>query len=86
MVNYNWSQGKLLRAEAKGFSKGSSYISPYIMTQIIIQTLSISKNNTSSIILPGWAILTDLISILPLQLGLCFQILKNPVFTQLSFY
>ena len=55
----------------------------YSQTKVIIQTFSISKNDTSSIVFPGWAILVELIfsialaagpifsSICPAQLGEC---------------
>ena len=65
------SPRKTPRAEPKGISKG--YISLYILTQVIIQTLSISKNYTSSIVLPGWAIFVELIFRIALAAG---QILK----------
>ena len=68
-MNYSLSQRKILRAECLGFSKGSSYISPYIWTQFIIQPLSISKNDTSNIVLPGWAILVELILRIALAAG-----------------
>ena len=54
MVKYSLSQRKIPRAEPEGLSKGSGYISPYIPPLVIIQTLSISKNDTSSIVLTGW--------------------------------
>ena len=54
------------RAEPEGFLEGSGYISPYIPTRVIIQTFSISKSYTSSIVLPGRAILEELI----LRIGL----------------
>ena len=60
-MKYSFSPRKILRAEPEGFYKGSSYISPYILTQVIIQTLSISKNDTSSIGIPGWKILVEFI-------------------------
>ena len=79
--------------EPDGFSEGSGYFSPSIPTRVIIQTLSISKNYTSSIVLPGWAILEELIfcivlearpiffNICPAQLGVYY-----PVFAQLGEY
>ena len=67
------SQGrKIPRAEQKGFSKGSGYISPYILTDVILKTLSISKNDASSIVLPGWAILVELIFRISLAAGPIF--------------
>ena len=80
-MKYNLRPRKIPRAKPQIFSKGSVYISPYILTQVIIQSLLISKNYTSSIVLPGWAICVDLIfrivlaagpkffSICPAQLG-----------------
>ena len=53
-------------AKPEGFPEASGYISPYILTEVIKQTLSISKNLISSIVLPGWAILEELI----LRIGL----------------
>ena len=66
----------ILRAEPEGFSKGSGYISPYILTQVILQTLSNSKNDTSSIILPGWAILVKLIFRIALAAGPKFSSIR----------
>ena len=37
-VKYNLQTRDILRAQSEGFSKGSGYISPYISTQVIIQT------------------------------------------------
>ena len=65
------SSREVTRAEPEGFSKGSGYISPYFPTKAIIQTLSISKNNTPSIVLPGWAKLEELIF---RELGLYFSV------------
>ena len=62
---------KILRADPKGFSTSSGYISLYILIQVIIQTL-ISKNGTSSIVLPGWAILAKLIVRIALAAGPIF--------------
>ena len=50
---YSTSPRKIQGGKQEGFSKGSGYISPYILTQVIIQTLSISKNYTYNIVLPG---------------------------------
>ena len=52
--------------------EGSGYISPYIPTSVIIQTFSISKNYTSSIVLPGRAILEQLILRINLAAGAIF--------------
>ena len=60
-MKYSLSLRKIPGAEPEGFSKGSVYISQYILTQVKIQTLSISKKDSSSIVLPGWALLVELI-------------------------
>ena len=76
-------KGEIL-PEPEGFSKGSGYISPYILIQDILQTFSISRNDTSSIVLPDWAILEELIFHIALAAGPIFynirpggQILDN---------
>ena len=69
MVKYSLSPRKPPKAEPERFSKGSGYISPYILTHVIIQTLSISTNYTSSIVLPGWPILVELIFRIALSAG-----------------
>ena len=51
------------------------YISPYILTKVIIQTLSISKNDTSSIVFPGWAIFVKLIFCIAMAAGFMFFII-----------
>ena len=61
MVKYSLSTREIPSMEPQGFPKGSGYISPYILTQVIIQTFSISKSYASSIFLPGRAILEELI-------------------------
>ena len=61
------------RAEPKGFPEGSGYISPYIPPLVIIQTFSISKRNTSSIVLPGRAVLEELILHIGLAAGAIFS-------------
>ena len=60
-MKYSLSTREIPRAEPKGFPEGSGYISPYIPTRVIIQIFSISKSYTSSIVLPGRAILEELI-------------------------
>ena len=65
-VKYTLSTREIPRAEPEGFPEGSGYISPYIPTWVVIQTFSISKSYTSSIVLPGRAILEKLI----LRIGL----------------
>ena len=48
-----------MQPESEGFLKGLNYISPYLPTEVILQILSISKNYTSSMVLPGWAIFEE---------------------------
>ena len=60
-VKYSLSMREIPRAEAEEFPEGSGYISMYIPTWVIIPTISISKSYTSSIALPGRAILEELI-------------------------
>ena len=87
---YSLSPRKIPRAKPKGFSKGSGYISPFILTQVIIQTLSISKNDTLSIVLPGWAMLVELIFVFALAFIYQYSpssagwIMTNSVFPQLN--
>ena len=50
-VKYSLSTREIPRAEPEGFPKGWGYISLYILTWVIIQTFSISKSFTSSIVL-----------------------------------
>ena len=42
MAKFSLSPRKILRAKPEGFSNGSSYISLYILTQVLIQSLSVS--------------------------------------------
>ena len=63
MVKYSLSLREIPRAGPKGFH----YISLSIPTQNIIQ--KISKNDTYSIVLPGWEILKELIFFI--SLGAC---------------
>jgi hypothetical protein len=72
-VKYSLSTREILRAEPEGFPEGSGYISPYIPTRVIIQTFSISKSFTSSIVLPGRAILEELILRIGLAAGAIFS-------------
>ena len=60
-------------AWAQGFSKGSGFFSLYILTQVIIQTLSISKIDSSSIVIHGWVILVELIFDITLAAGPIFS-------------
>ena len=73
-MKYSLSPRKIPKAEPGGFSKVSGYFSPYILTQVIIQTLSIYKSYTSSIALPGWKILVELIFQISLVAGPKFSI------------
>ena len=58
-MKYSLSMRKFPRAEHEGFPEGSRYISPYIATGVTIQKFSIFKSHTSSIVLPGMAILEE---------------------------
>ena len=60
MVKYSLSTREIPREEPKGFPEGSGYISLHIPTYVIIQTFSISKSYTSSLVLTGRAILEEL--------------------------
>ena len=75
------STREIPRAEPKGFPEGLGYISKYILTQAIIQTFSISKSYTSSIVFPWSAIFEELILLFELTSDDKLQIL-----TQLSFH
>ena len=75
-MKYSLSPGKILRAEPEGFSKGSEFISQYILTQVILQTLSISNNYASNIVLPAWAILVEFIFHIALAAGLIFSTIQ----------
>ena len=57
---YSLRTREIPRAESKGFPSGAGYISPYIPTLVIIQTLSISKINSSTIFFSLRAILEEL--------------------------
>ena len=71
------SLSEILRAEPERFFKVLAYISHYIPTGVIIQTLLISKNDTSSIVLPGWAILEKLIFSIALASGPIFSSIQD---------
>ena len=43
MVKYTLSTREFSREESKGFPETSDYISPYILTPVIIQTFTISE-------------------------------------------
>ena len=72
-VKYSLTPREIPMAEPKGFPEGSGYISPYIPTWVMIQTFSISKSYTSSIVLPGRAILEELILRIGLAAGAIFS-------------
>ena len=72
-MKYSLSPRKIPRAKPEGFPEGSGYISPYIPTWVMIQTFSISKSYTSSIVLPGRAILKELIFHIGLAAGAIFS-------------
>ena len=79
-MKYSLSPRKILRAEPEGFSKGSVYISLYILTQVIIQTLSISKTPVLSFLVG--AILVELIFRIALAAGPIFSSIfqSGPIF------
>ena len=64
-MKYSLSMREIPRAEPKGFLEGSGYISLYILTGVIIQY--------SSIVLPGRAILEELILCIGLAPGAIFS-------------
>ena len=64
----------ILRAEPDGYSESSGYILPYIPIWAIIQTFSISKYYTSSIVLTGWVILEEVFPRMGLAAGVYRQI------------
>ena len=70
---YSLSTREITREEPAGFPEGSGYISHYIPTWVIIQIFSISKSYTSSIVLPGKAILEELILRIGLAAGAIFS-------------
>ena len=72
MVKYSLSTREILRPEPKGFPEGSGYISPYILTSVIIQTFSIIY---FQYVLPGRAILEELILCIGLVAGVYFPVL-----------
>ena len=71
-MKYRLSPREIQRAEPEGFSEGSGYILLYILPQVMIQILSISKDDASSIFLPGWTILEELIFRIALAPGAIF--------------
>ena len=56
-VKCSLSTREILRAEPGGFTEGSGYISLYILTWVTIQSFSMSKSYTDSMVHPGRAIL-----------------------------
>ena len=71
-VKYSLNTREIPRAEPEGFLEGSGNISLYIPTWGVIQTFSISKNFTSSIVFPGRAILKESILRIGLASGALF--------------
>ena len=61
MVKYSQSMREMSRVELEGFSEGSDYISQYIPTCAMIQIFSNFKNFNSINVLPGRAILEELV-------------------------
>ena len=72
-MKYSLSTREIPRATPEGYPEGLGCISPYILTSVIIQTFSISKSYTSSIILPGMEILEELILCIGLAAGAIFS-------------
>ena len=68
-------EGYTVKYSHKGNPEGSGYILPYILTWVIIQTFSVSKSYTSSNVLPGRAILEELILCIGVAAGAIFPIL-----------
>ena len=50
-MKYSLSTREIPRAELKEFHEGVGYNSPYILTRVILQTLSMSKHYNSGIVL-----------------------------------
>ena len=73
---YRLSPKEAPRAKPEEFFEGSDYISLYKLTRVISQTLSISKNVTSRIVLPGWTILEDFIFCIVLAAGPIFSSIR----------
>ena len=70
-VNYSLSP--------RNFPKGSCYISMHTLIGVIIQTILIFRNDTSSTALPGWAILQEMIFRIALAAGPKFSSI-HPVY------
>ena len=75
-VKYSLKKREIQRPEPKKLPEGSGYISPCILIWVIIQTFSISRNYTSSIVLPVRAILKELI--------LCIGLVARAIFSDIS--
>ena len=73
-MKYKVSLREILRAEPDCFPEGSGYILTLIPTLVIIQTFSIAKSYTSSIVLPGRAIMEYLILCIGLEAGAILSI------------
>ena len=75
MVNYTLSMKEIPRAKPEGYLKGSGYISSYMMTWLIIQTLSFEKQKkyTFTNVLPRRAIMEELILCFALEAGALFS-------------
>ena len=71
-VIYSLSPREIPRAEPEVFPEGSGYISPYILTWVIIQTLSILKSHTSNMSFLLWQYWKSWFSVLVWQLGYIF--------------
>ena len=76
-MKYSLSTRKIPRKEPKGFSEGLGYISLFIQTQVVIQTYSISLKLTSSVKLPGRAILEESILRINMAAGAYFSVLHS---------
>ena len=50
-----YSQKEIQIADPSGFSKISGYVLHFILTQVLVHTISISKHYTSNIVLRDWA-------------------------------
>ena len=67
------STREIPKAEPEGCFDGSGYISPCIPPLVIIHTFSISKNDTFSMVLPGRALLEELVLCIGLGAGAIFS-------------
>ena len=76
-MKYSLSMREIPKAELDGFPEGLGHISPCIQTLVTIQTFSISKSYTSSIVLPGRALLEVLILHIGLAAGAIFSLIAQ---------